>query len=92
MYFELNQNYSIEPRVSMRWKFSPSHSISFGYGNHAQIEPLWIYKGEVLAQNEIILPNKNLDFSKAHHFILGYDLSLSEHMRLKIEPYLINMK
>ena len=87
MYFELNQKYSIEPRVGIRWNFFPSHSISLGYGNHAQTEPLWIYKGEMATQNETILPNKDLDFSKSHHFILGYDLRLNERVRLKIEPY-----
>jgi hypothetical protein len=87
LFFELNNNYSIEPRASIRWSFKPMQAISFGYGNHSQIEPLWIYRGQMVMQNENILPNKNLDFSKAHHFILGYDLSLSEYLRLKIEPY-----
>ena len=31
--------------------------------------------------------NKELDFAKAHHFVLSYDLSLSENTHLKIEPY-----
>jgi len=37
--------------------------------------------------NKMEYPNKNLDFSRSHHLILGYDLSLTEHARLKLELY-----
>ncbi len=30
---------------------------------------------------------KNLDFSKAHHFVLDYDWNISPKLHLKIEPY-----
>jgi hypothetical protein len=33
------------------------------------------------------LVNKNLDFAKAHHLVLTYDWSISEYLRLKVEPY-----
>jgi len=31
--------------------------------------------------------NKKLDFAKAHHFVVAYDWSVSEYIRLKVEPY-----
>lgn len=34
-----------------------------------------------------MLPNKKLDFSHAHHFVLGYNFRFNEQLRLKIEPY-----
>ena len=34
-----------------------------------------------------VFPNKQLDFAKAHHIVMSYDWSVTEHLRLKIEPY-----
>ena len=31
--------------------------------------------------------NKDLNFSKAHHIVLSYNWSITEHLRLKVEPY-----
>lgn len=82
--FTLNNNYTIEPRFGLKYQASPLHSFSIAYGLHSRLEKLNFYfiKNE---NNEAI--NKNLDFTKAHHIVLGYDLSLSETLHLKIEPY-----
>jgi hypothetical protein len=39
------------------------------------------------SMGETVLPNEDLAFSKAHHFIIGYDYSISSNLRIKIEPY-----
>ena len=31
--------------------------------------------------------NKNLDFTKAHHFVLSYDWNISDLVHFKMEPY-----
>lgn len=82
-YFDLNNNYSIEPRFGIRWDFIPNHAISFAAGKHSQLEDLKIYLAEQNGQQ----PNKNLDYSSAWHFVLGYDWKLSDYLRLKVEPY-----
>jgi hypothetical protein len=83
--FALNGNSTLEPRAGITWRMAPGHSLSFAYGNHSQLAPLQIY----LVQNTTAqtMPNKNLDFSKAHHFVIGYDWNINDNMRLKIEPY-----
>lgn len=84
--FTLNNNYSIEPRMGIRYQFENAQSVSFGYGLHSRLEKINYY----FAKNPNFgnMPiNKNLDFSKAHHFVLGYDLSLSENLHLKAEAY-----
>jgi len=86
-YFALNNKASLEPRVAVKWSFTPLQGISLGYGNHSQIEPLYLYFISREKGNSMTYPDKNMDFSKAHHFVAGYDLMISEHMRLKIEPY-----
>jgi hypothetical protein len=87
LYFSLNSTNSIDPRVSLSWKFAPKHSVGLGFGRHSQLEELKVY----LLRNEdngaVSQPNKNLGFSKSIHSVLSYDYTINENMRLKIEPY-----
>lgn len=80
----LNRHWTIEPRMGAKWQASRKSSFAFGYGLHSQMERLNAYfvKGE----NDG-LPNKNLDFTKAHHFTFAYNYKLSENKNLRIEPY-----
>ncbi|HPJ47244.1 MAG TPA: TonB-dependent receptor, partial [Tenuifilaceae bacterium] len=86
-YFELSRNYSIDPRASLKWDFAQNHSIAFGYGKHSQLEELKIYLIYNDVNGENHFPNKNLELSKAHHFVLAYDWLINENLRLKTEPY-----
>lgn len=86
-YFTLNKNHTVEPRVSLKWYFLPGQSLSVGYGNHSQLEILNIYFARQASASGAITPNRNLDFTRAHHFVFGYDRSLGSNTRLKIETY-----
>lgn len=83
-YFDLNDQLTFEPRASMKWNISTFKSINLGYGNHSQVEEAKIYFVQDAAGN---LLNKNLKLSRAHHFVLSYDWSINENLRLKVEPY-----
>ncbi len=86
-YFALNQNLTIDPRIGLNWEFSNNQSISFGYGKHSQLENLKFYFINNEVDGLVNYPNKDLSFSHAHHFVLGYDWRLNENVRLKVEPY-----
>jgi len=86
-YFVLNDHYSVEPRIGMKWQVAPGHSFSIGYGNHSRLEMLGIYLARNYHSGSYSQPNKKLDFTKANHFVLGYDCNLGEFTHLKIEPY-----
>lgn len=86
-YFLLNKEYSIEPRLGLKYKINSKNILSFGYGNHSQLEPLNIYMYQKESMGKTVLPNKDLTFSKAHHFIIGYDYFITPNLRIKIEPY-----
>ncbi len=86
-YFNLNHDYSIEPRLGIKWNFKPTQSLSFAYGKHSKPEPLRTYLMQVQNPNGWSKLNKNLIITKAHHFVLGYDWNLSNFTHLKIEPY-----
>lgn len=86
-YFVLNGNYSVEPRLGGVYKLNEKSSLSLGYGLHSQIEKLGFYLSEIPMENGTAQLNKNLNFSKAHHFVLGYDRMLNAHTHLRVEPY-----
>ncbi len=81
--FTLNGNYSIEPRAGIKYQFRPNQSISLGYGMHSRLEMLNYYFTK--KDGEHI--NKNLDFTRAQHISVAYDLNIGENHHLKIEPY-----
>lgn len=84
--FTLNNNYTIEPRAGLVYWLNNKHSLSLGYGLHSRLEPLQIYFANTTqASNNQF--NKELDFTKAHHFVLSHDWDISEKIHLKIEPY-----
>lgn len=83
-YFSLNNRFSIEPRFSIKWQFKPNQSLAFGTGIHSQILPVYQY----FIQNEQgELYNKNLDFIRSFHAVLGYDIFFKKDVRIKIEAY-----
>lgn len=84
--FSLNNNYTIEPRVGVKYQYNPKQSVSIGYGLHSRLEQLYYYfaKNPQYGNTGI---NQKLDFAKAHHFVFGYDLNISENLHLKVEPY-----
>jgi len=86
-YFAINDNFTIDPRFGLNWEFIPSNTISFGYGKHSQMEELKIYFINYEQNGTKYTPNKDLDLSHAHHFVLGYDKLITQNLRLKIEPY-----
>ncbi|WP_192347689.1 TonB-dependent receptor [Algoriphagus sp. Y33] len=83
----LNNSNSVEPRVSASYVLDEKQRLSFGYGLHSQTQPLGTYFAEQEVNGQIILPNEDLGLSKSHHFVLGYDRSLTPYLRVKVETY-----
>ncbi len=82
--FTLNKHYTVEPRVGIKYQFAQNQSFSFAYGLHSRLERLNYY---FVKNNNGERVNKNIDFTKSHHLVLGYDISLSEFTHLKVETY-----
>ena len=82
--FTLNNNYTIEPRLGVKWQWKENQQIGLGYGLHSRLEPLnYFFTKNPLGE----FNNKDMDFTKAHHFVLSYTANLSENLLLKVEPY-----
>ena len=86
-YFGLNNSISIDPRIAFSLDLNNSHSLSLGYGKHSQMEDLKIYLVKSEENGMITFPNKDLELSKAHHFVLAYDWQINSNLRFKLEPY-----
>jgi len=87
-YFLLNQHFVLEPRLALRWQINGQHALSAGYGMHSQLEDIGIYLTGVPVNEAISVPiNKSLDFSRAHHFVVGYDWLVRQDIRFMTEMY-----
>lgn len=87
-YLDMNNTYSLEPRMGFNWNLNDRNSLKIGYGLHSQTQLRIIYFTQTqLDDGSVIYTNKNLDFSKSHQIILGYDHLFSDNLRLKLETY-----
>ena len=86
-YFTLNKKYAVEPRFGARYKLSNGQSVNIGYGLHSRLEMLFVYLGQQQTESGLVWPNQNLGFSRAHHFVLGYDKAMGENLNFRTEVY-----
>ncbi len=84
----LNNSYSIEPRAGLKYQFNEKNTLSFGYGMHSQMQPTdaYFYR-DLKTDGTYDESNRNLDFTKSQHFVLGYDVLPVNDWRVKLETY-----
>lgn len=84
----LNNSWAFEPRVGFTYKLKSRHSLNYGFGMHSQMQPGLIYFSQSrLPSGTYIQTNKNLDFSKSIHNVIGWDYLISSVARIKTEIY-----
>lgn len=87
-FFTLNNTQSTEPRWNIKYQLAANQSLSFGAGLHSQTQPLEVYFYETKnSSGQTELTNRELQFVKSAHGVLGYDISVSKNLRLKAEMY-----
>ncbi len=82
----LNNHWTVEPRIGIKWQATPKASFALAYGLHSRMEKMDVYFVRTRSTGTEPV-NKDLDFSKAHHVMLSYGCRLSDNLNLKIEPY-----
>jgi outer membrane receptor protein involved in Fe transport len=88
MIFLLNSNYAIEPRLGLKWNFKPHQTLTAGVGLHSRYEHMSMYTAFYNAPDGTTSrPNLDLDFTKALHNVLGYNVFLLKDMCLSTELY-----
>ena len=84
----LNKTKSLEPRVSLKWDVDSKNSFAIGYGLHGQIQPLGVYFAKSkTAGGNWTYANRDLEFTKAHHYVLSYTHAFGKNLRFKTEIY-----
>lgn len=84
----MNNSFSLEPRLGLEFDFLPGHSMDYGFGIHSQMQPKMMYFVRTPTDSShYAYTNKNLDFSKSMHNVLGYQFMINENLRLKFELY-----
>ncbi len=87
-YFTLNRDYSIEPRMGIKWQISELSSLAIAYGLHGQLQPVQVYfERKYLPDSSFVIPNEGIGMTKSHHIVLGFDRLITENTRIKIETY-----
>ncbi|MDR0332040.1 MAG: TonB-dependent receptor [Dysgonamonadaceae bacterium] len=81
--FALNSDFSVEPRLGLRYELSPRTALSLGSGLHSQIQPLEVY----LFEENGVHPNHDLGMNRSWQSALGLNQRLGNRMRLKAEVY-----
>ena len=83
----LNNKTAFEPRSALTFGLTKKQTVAIGYGLHSQIQPLGNYFARIRVGKDTVLANKNLDFTKSHHIVLGHDWQFAPNWHLKTEFY-----
>jgi hypothetical protein len=86
--FFLNNSTAVEPRLGLVYAVNNKSSFNFGYGLHSQMQPINVYFLQTTSvDGNKVYNNKNLDFTKSHHVVLGYNIQPASDWRVKTEVY-----
>lgn len=83
----LNNSNAVEPRVGLKYQFVENQSLTIGAGMHSQMQRIPTYFYEEIVNGEATLPNKDLDFTKSIHSVIGHDWGIGKNLHLKSEIY-----
>jgi hypothetical protein len=87
-YFSHNGSQALEPRVALRWSMSQKQSLGAAYGDHSQLQPMYVYYAKTrYPDGSYGITNRDLGFTRNRHFVLSYDWSINQHFRIKSEAY-----
>ena len=87
LYNGINEQFVFEPRSSLKYNFTDNQSVSLGYGLHHQQVPLPLLFINEPIGNGFVQSNRDLDFVRSAHYVLGYDVKLAPSWRGKVEVY-----
>jgi len=85
-FLTLNDRWTIEPRIGIKWQQTDKSSFALAYGLHSRMEKIDVFFVKTPGTKDKLV-NKDLDFTKAHHIMFSYNYKISDDMNLRIEPY-----
>jgi len=86
--FSFNSSSVVEPRVSVSYQLTNSDQVYASYGMHSQLQPFPVYLfEEKLTGGMVDRSNRELGFTRANHYVVGYEKRIGLNWRLKLEGY-----
>lgn len=86
-HYSLNNQHLVEPRLGLKYLLSPKQSVSVGYGLHSQIQNIYTSYVITPSPQGIVYTNKDLGFTRSHHFVAGYENAITEKLIFRGEAY-----
>lgn len=89
MYFALNDQLLVEPRVSVACKTSSTSTLALAYALNSRKESTDTYFVQLINPDNpnVLQSNKSLGFTRSHYISMTFSQYLGENAILKIEPY-----
>ena len=88
LHLQHNNSSSLEPRFAAKWNINRKSNLAIGYGMHSQVQTLNVYFAQQKQPDEtIVMPNKNIGLTKAHHYVVSYGYRLAKNLQVKTELY-----
>jgi hypothetical protein len=86
-HFSYTNDLVIEPRAGIKYLINGRSSLNIGYGIHHQMQNIYNYFVQTATPRGIELTNKDMGFTKSEHYVIGYDINVTENVKFKIETY-----
>lgn len=86
-YLALNNDVSVEGRIGARYALNNGGVFTLAYGKHSQMQTLMTYFHETRVGENYLQTNRNLGFTTSHHIVAGWEKTLQNNWRYKVEGY-----
>ncbi len=86
-YLALNKKATAESRLGIRYTLQNAGAFTLAYGMHSQMQTLMTYFHETRVGEAYVKTNRNLDFTKSHHIVAGWEQVLQGNWKYKVETY-----
>lgn len=83
----LNKKTSVEGRIGIRYALNNAGALTLAYGTHSQMQTLMTYFNETRSGDNFIQTNRGLGFTKSNHIVAGWEQSLKNAWKYKVEAY-----
>ncbi|MBD0256315.1 MAG: TonB-dependent receptor [Cytophagales bacterium] len=88
LHYQLNNQAVVEPRLGATYVLNDRSSLSAAYGLHSNLQPVLLsFYQSYNPDGSYSLSNRDLGFTRSHHFVVGYGRTLAENLHLKAEAY-----
>lgn len=83
----LNSKTTAEGRMGLSYVLKNASVITAAWGTHSQMQTLMTYFHETPVNNQYVQTNRDLHFTKSQHIVAGYEKTLKNKWKYKLEAY-----